>query len=122
VVEGRVKTPRWGLEWVTSGSINHMDLHTPNNKLINAWFKHFWCRDKSWAYMDSQDSPRSRLGGSHHLPLIIFSVISHGAYIQMSFFPKTPKFPKFSKLEPGILQSHNFLFKSLIEMKSKEKL
>jgi hypothetical protein len=33
-------------------------------------------------------------------PLIVFSMINHGGYIQMSFCPKTPKLgvPKFSKL------------------------
>jgi len=34
-VEGRVEVPRWGLGKVTSGSIIHMDLHKPNNKLVN---------------------------------------------------------------------------------------
>jgi hypothetical protein len=28
----------------------------------------FWCRDKPRATLDSLDSPRPRLGGSHHLP------------------------------------------------------
>ncbi len=28
--------PRWGLRQVTSESIIHMDLHKPNNKLVNA--------------------------------------------------------------------------------------
>jgi len=34
-VEGHAKTSKWGLGWVTSGSIIHMDLHKPNNKLFN---------------------------------------------------------------------------------------
>jgi hypothetical protein len=28
----------------------------------------FWCWDKPWATLDSLDSPRPGLGGSHHLP------------------------------------------------------
>ncbi len=35
-VEGRVGAPRWGLGWVISASIIHMDLHKPNNKLVSA--------------------------------------------------------------------------------------
>jgi hypothetical protein len=34
-VKGRVGAPGWGLRLVTSGSIIHMDLHKPNNKLVN---------------------------------------------------------------------------------------
>jgi hypothetical protein len=34
-VERRVGAPKWGLGQVTNGSIIHMDLHKPNNKLIN---------------------------------------------------------------------------------------
>jgi len=40
--------------------------------------------------MDSQDSPRLELGGSHPpSPLIVLFMLSYGANIQMSFFPKT---------------------------------
>ncbi len=35
-VEGRVGTPGWGLEKMTSKSIIHTDLHKPNNKLVGA--------------------------------------------------------------------------------------
>jgi hypothetical protein len=35
-VEGCVGALKWGLERVTSNSIIHMDLHKPNNKLVNA--------------------------------------------------------------------------------------
>jgi hypothetical protein len=35
-VEGRVGVSGWGLERLTSKSIIHIDLHKPNNKLINA--------------------------------------------------------------------------------------
>jgi hypothetical protein len=34
-VKGCVKAPRWGLGRLTSKSITHMDLHKPNNKLVN---------------------------------------------------------------------------------------
>jgi len=39
----------------------------------------------------------SDLGEAITFPLIIFSVINHRGYIQMSFYP------------PGILEGHNFL-------------
>jgi len=29
--------------------------------------KHFWCTNKPWGNMDSENSPRPRFGGSHHL-------------------------------------------------------
>jgi hypothetical protein len=67
-VEGRVGVPRWGLKWVINKLIIYMNLHKLNNKLVSAWFKHFWCMDESRAHTDSQDSPRPKLGGSHHLP------------------------------------------------------
>jgi hypothetical protein len=35
-VEGHAGAPGWGLGRVTSGSIIHMDLHKPNNKLVSA--------------------------------------------------------------------------------------
>jgi hypothetical protein len=35
-VEGRARALRWGLGKMTSKSITHMDLHKPNNKLVNA--------------------------------------------------------------------------------------
>jgi hypothetical protein len=74
-----------------------MDLHKPNNKLINVELEHFWCTDKPRANTDSQDSPRPGLGGSHHLP-------PYGACTQMLFCLGTPKLGvmKFSKL--GFLQ------------------
>jgi hypothetical protein len=46
-VEGRVGISRWGLRKVTSGSIIHMNLYKPNNKLVSAWLEHFWCTHES---------------------------------------------------------------------------
>jgi len=34
-VEGCARAPRSGLGILTSNLINHMDLHKPNNKLVN---------------------------------------------------------------------------------------
>jgi hypothetical protein len=58
-------------------------------------------------------------------PLIIFFVINHGSYIQMSFFPKTPKlgvpkFPKSRLLE--LWKAIYVLCEPQIEMRSKTKL
>ncbi len=36
VVEGRAGALGWGLRRLTSNSITRMDLHKPNNKLVNA--------------------------------------------------------------------------------------
>jgi hypothetical protein len=56
----------------------HTDLHKTNHKLVSTLLEHFWWWDSPWvnsnsknsprADSDSQDSPRPRLGGSHHLP------------------------------------------------------
>jgi hypothetical protein len=35
-VEGCAGAPGWGLGQMTNGSIIHIDLHKPNNKLVNA--------------------------------------------------------------------------------------
>jgi len=35
-VKRRVGAPRWGLKRVVSKSIIHMDMHKPNNKMVNA--------------------------------------------------------------------------------------
>jgi len=40
----------------------------PTNKLVRTHSTHFQCWDKSRATLDSLDSPRPGLGGSHHLP------------------------------------------------------
>ncbi len=77
-VKGRARALGWELKRMTSELIIHTNLHNPNNKLVNAWLEHFWCTNESRAYMDSQNSPRLGLEGSHHLPIILFSMISHG--------------------------------------------
>jgi hypothetical protein len=40
----------------------------PTNKLVRTHFAPFWCWDKPRATLDSLDSPRLGLRGSHHLP------------------------------------------------------
>jgi hypothetical protein len=56
-----------------------MLLHGPtsktNHKLVRTHSALIWCWDKPRATLDSLDSPRPRLGGSHHLhPYSIFYV------------------------------------------------
>jgi hypothetical protein len=67
-VEGRAGALGWGLGRLTSKSITHINLHKPNNKLVSAQLEHLWCMDEPRANTNSQDSPRPRVGGSHHLP------------------------------------------------------
>jgi hypothetical protein len=45
-VEGCVGASGYGLGRVTNKSITHTYLHKPNNKLVNAQLKHFWCTDE----------------------------------------------------------------------------
>jgi hypothetical protein len=67
-VKGHAGTLGWGLGRMISGSIIHMNMHKPNNKLVSAWLEHFWCTYEPWAYTDPQDSPWPELGCSHHFP------------------------------------------------------
>jgi hypothetical protein len=114
-VKGRVGAPGWGLRRVTSGSIIHTDLHKLN-KLVSEWLEHFWCMDEPRAYMDSQDSPWPRLGGSHHLHLKVFSVMNHGGLHSNVILSR-------DKIRtPSIVEGHNFLWRPPTEIKSKEKL
>jgi len=49
--------------------LNFSVLHPqPTNKLVNTHSEHSWCWAKPRATLDSLDSPRPGLGGSHHLP------------------------------------------------------
>jgi hypothetical protein len=48
-VQRRAKASRWGLGHMINGSIIHTDLHSPNNKLVNAWLEHFWCTNEPQA-------------------------------------------------------------------------
>jgi hypothetical protein len=40
-VKGHAKVLGWGLGWIKSGLIIHMNLHKLNNKLVSAWLEHF---------------------------------------------------------------------------------
>ncbi len=40
----------------------------PNPKLVRIHYALIWCWDKPRVTLDSLDSPRPELGGSHHLP------------------------------------------------------
>jgi hypothetical protein len=93
-----------GLGWGTSGSIIHMDLHKPNNKLVSAELEQFWCTNEPWANMDSQDSPGPILGGSDHLPpyIILCAWPRDQLWNVILFQDSQVGVPKFSKL--GLLQ------------------
>jgi hypothetical protein len=66
-VEGRVGAPGSGLGRVTS-LIHLLEPGSNPHKVIKIHFAHFWCCDKPRATLDSLDSLRLGLGGSHHLP------------------------------------------------------
>ncbi len=49
--------------------LNYIVLHpNPTHKWVKIHSAHFWCWDKPRVNLDSLDSPRLKLGGSHHLP------------------------------------------------------
>ncbi len=51
---------------------NKLYLLEPTSNQPTSWLGHFlehpWCQDKPRAILDSHDSPRLELGGSHHFP------------------------------------------------------
>ncbi len=60
------------------------------------------------------------LGEAITFPLILFSVLGHGPYTQMSFCPENPEIHEIRT--PTTLEAHNYLYKHLIEVRSKAKL
>jgi hypothetical protein len=113
-----------GIRKIDKQLITHLDLHKPNNTLINGKLEHFWCMDSPWANTDSQDSPRLGLVGSHHLPLYIILYAWPGPALKCHFVPglssRGSKIPKIKAL--AILETHNFVCKPPIEMSSKAKV
>ncbi len=114
-----------GLGRMTSTYSLTRNYTKPNNKLVNALLEHFWCQDKPRVDSNSQDSPRPKLGGSHHLPLyIILCASPRGPHPNGIFVPGL----SFGSLEipkvvtPTTLGPNNFVCKPLIEMRSKTKL
>jgi len=75
--------------------------------------------------LDSQDSPRPRLGGSHHLPLYnILCVSPRGPHPNGFFVPGHPSgSPEIAKVRtPATLGRHKFACRPPMEMRSKTKL
>ncbi len=54
-VEGCAGVPGWELRRLKNKSITHMDLHKPNDKLVNAQLEHLWCTNKPRSNTDLQD-------------------------------------------------------------------
>jgi len=100
-VKGRVGALGWGLWWVTSRSIIHTNQTTSwlvcNWNTFDAQMRH----GQTWIHKIHHGPD---LGEAITFPLIIFYVLCHMAYTQMSFCPGIPKLRvlKFSKL--GLLQ------------------
>ncbi len=87
-----------------------MVLHPKStNKLFKIHSAPFWCWDKPQATLDSLDSPRPELGGSHHLPpYSIFCSSPPHLHPNGSFFPGLPKWnPETVQVwTPGALGFH----------------
>jgi len=74
--------------------------------------------------LDSQDSPRPRLGGSHHLPPYSILCASPQSphpndILSLDSQVRVPKLPKLALLTLG---AHNFMCRPQIELNSKAKL
>jgi len=106
-----------------------MVLHpNPTNELVKTHSAPFWCWDKPRATLDSLDSPRPGLGGSHHLPpySILYSSPPHlhpNGYFSQDSQSGVPKLSRFElpglwtliiprpELGRGLNQSCSFLGK-----------
>jgi len=124
-IERCAETLEWKLKQMTNKPIIHINLHKSNNKLINAWFEHFWCMNKPQAHIDLQDSSWLGLEKSHHLPF--YSILcdsSHELHSNIILFwnSQVRSFEIFKIVIPSTLNGHNFLCKHSIEMRSKTKL
>jgi hypothetical protein len=116
-VEGHAEASGWGLGRLKSKSIIHMDLHKPNNKLVNAKLKHFWCMNEPRQTWIHKTHHGLDLGEATTFPLIVIFVPGHMAITQMSFCSEIPKIGTLATLE-----AHNFVWKPPIEVRFKAKL
>jgi hypothetical protein len=83
-VQGRVKALGWGLGRMTSGSIIHTNLHKPS------WLVHGWSNFGTRIHHKHTHTHNTHhgqdFGKDTTFLLIIFYVLGHGAYTQMSFY------------------------------------
>jgi hypothetical protein len=123
-VEGCAKVPRWGLGRLTSKSVIHMDLHKPNNKLVNVQLEQFGAQMNHKQTRIHKTHHGPNLGEATIFPLIVYSMLGHGTSTQMSFCLGTPNgSPKIPKVRtPATLGAHNFVWRPPIEMRSEAKL
>jgi hypothetical protein len=125
------KTSRWGvltpaIELWSFGSPGGLQVPTFGSAsfiftLVSKW----GCDKEPWANSDSQNSPRPRLGGSHHLPpYSIFYGWPHDQHPKCHFvlgLPSgSPEIPTIGIL--ATLGAHNFMCRPPIEMRFQAKL
>ncbi len=83
-----------GLGRMTSNSITHTDLHKLNNKLVNAYLKHFGAQMKhgqTQIHKIHKIHHGLNLGEATTFPLIVYFVLGHRTSTQMSFCFGIPK-------------------------------
>jgi len=101
-----------GLGQATSGSIIHMNLHKPNNKLLMQNWSTFSARTNHEQTQTHKTHHDPNLGEATTFPFIVYNVFGHETNAQMSFCPKTST----------TLEAHNFMCRPPIEVKFKTKL
>jgi hypothetical protein len=79
---------------------------------------------RSWNTFGARTHHSPNLGEATTFPLIILFVLGHGANTQMSFCPRTPKWESQNSQnwDSRNFGAHNFMWRPLIEVRSKEKL
>ncbi len=124
-VEGHVRTPGCGLGQVISGQLfTRTCINQTTSWLMCSWntFGAWTSHGHTWT---SKIHHIPNLGEVTTFPLIIFSMISHKGYIQMSFCLGTLELGVFENFEIGIpatLEAHNFLFIFFFEVMFEAKL
>ncbi len=111
--------------WSSGVGLGRVDkLHSLTRTCTKPTQGAFFMLGQTMGNTGTQDSPRPGLGGSHHLPLIVYSAPLHKARIQMTFCPKTPKWESQNhpSWTPATLEPHNFTIRPWIKMRSEAKV
>jgi len=83
---------------------------------------HLWVLGQATGTLDHKTHHGLDSGEATTFPHIVFFAMLRGGYIQMAFFPGTPKFPKLSRNYPRTLGACNSRLLGLITTRSKPNL
>jgi hypothetical protein len=122
-VEGHARSPGIRLRRETRRSSLNLHQNKPPTWLVHI-SGHPWVLGQATCTLDHKTHHGPDLGEATTFPHIVFSTMLRQGYIQMAFFPGTPKLesrncPSWS---PGTLGAHNSRLRSLITTRSQPNL